>query len=1314
PLKSYELLVTDVDDVNATSVTYITNSSRLRLVNLSAYTNYSLQIRYTNVAGAGHWGQQFMFTTGEDVPGPVEITELTPTYSTITVTFLPPEVTNGVITTYTTMFASNNSNFSMAESTTVAAMTGRFTVTVERLSPETVYYLKMAASTSAGIGQFGSVKQTKTLLAPPPPKPMSIKLSAQTNSCLTVEWTTPVSILPSVSGFVLDVRKVTADITTPPITANIPVSQNSYQMCQLQPSTLYKVTVSGTNIDGVVSFATDNYSTKQGTPPAPVAPVFVRSTYTNITIAIEPVVSFDVPITSYEIQAHLISANNRTKRYAGVPGYVTAELSPSDVTRRREFVVGDGKLYGKYTNKALEPNSYYMIYYIAVSTLNSDTTASWSQLEAAILTVPFDPALSPPLLISVISRNMTCLNVKWEILQGTKSDTTGFILNLKRIGDETFLTTRNLPATTENYQECNLTPYTMYTVGIIAQTPGGVLTAASETFATEHNIPRKPTAPVFVSATFTTITISIEPVILTDAPLTAYQLQVQAGSSSRRKRLAQVPGYVTAQLIQSDVPRTVTFVVGDGKDYGGFINKPLNSETEYMIHYVVISTVGDVTKYSYSSLQPAVRTVPLTSREDNRGVFIGVITALVILILFIILLLFLYWWWKRNRFNPYTIQQDDKSLLTPPKLKDDYEPESYWKTIYNLKDSRHIIAGRHLIYKDDQPPYANKKAESYTNSPKVCFSDEFHNLPRKPKRSADNIAQRNRDLNRFPQLLPCDRSLVKLKSDISSRRTYINASWISGYKNGPTYIAAQSPYDETTTLDFWRLIFQHSIKTVVMLTNVLEDGIVKCTHYWPENTSTTFGSFLLHPIQVKEYADFIVRTVGVRKKDEEHSKIVQIFQFTSWPTHGVPDDPIPFVEMRYKVRHYHHDGPGPILVHCGTGMGRTGVFIAVDALIEQYALEGRVRVFDFVSKMRKNRPYMVRTEKQYKFIYEAIFEEYHAGDTLVKLDLQERYHNWTQKNPETGHTYLRDQQQLLEAFSKGPSQEEYRTALLDINVQKNRFKDILPPEKFRPLLKSPGGLNSTDYINALFLDSYFQKNHFIITQTPLHTTITDFWKLVYDYDVRTIVMAEDFKNEDNSCAEYWPSMNLKLFEPFFVETTATYQQESITIRNFSIRSTQFPKEPARLVRQFQFTSWAPQNITPPSRTELLDLINGVFAWQDEICQDEKPVIIHCQNGASHSGLFAVLAILCEKMEEEGEVDVYRTIKHCKRRQPKFFSDYEQLRFCYKTLWDFINLHMAGWTFTDTFQKGNDNPLFGVRSLSMSSLDKGSGDEEAEI
>lgn len=223
-----------------------------------------------------------------------------------------------------------------------------------------------------------------------------------------------------------------------------------------------------------------------------------------------------------------------------------------------------------------------------------------------------------------------------------------------------------------------------------------------------------------------------------------------------------------------------------------------------------------------------------------------------------------------------------------------------------------------------------------------------------------------------------------------------------------------------------------------MITSVVEDSIIKCTQYWPESKEASYGDFCLNLRDVRHFADFIVRTVGVRTRKDQHSKIVKLFEFTAWPEHGVPDDPISFLEMRYRVRRYHHDGPGPILVHCGTGMGRTGVFIAVDALIEQYAAEGRVRAFDFVRRIRRSRPYMVRTKKQYAFIYEAIFEQFHAGNTLVNFDLKERYHTWSQKNPQTGHTYLKDQHELLETFSRGPVRDEFKTALLEVNLQKNR------------------------------------------------------------------------------------------------------------------------------------------------------------------------------------------------------------------------------------------------------------------------------------
>ena len=578
----------------------------------------------------------------------------------------------------------------------------------------------------------------------------------------------------------------------------------------------------------------------------------------------------------------------------------------------------------------------------------------------------------------------------------------------------------------------------------------------------------------------------------------------------------------------------MNFVVGDGQQYNGYNNPQLERETLYKVYYVVISTADNETKVSYSGLDPARRTIPYTpplpesSDGGGNGALIGVIIALVILLLLILALILLYWWWqRRNRFNPYEIQDDDASLKLPA-FKDDYDPEAHWSTTYDLKQSRHITSGRDLVYAPGSKSIPSSDVVDIPTQPKVTFKYEYQSLPHNPHRKAtDEIARRHKKLNRFPHLLPYDHSLVQLKPDRNSNNTYINASFIPGYKKVPAYIAAQSPFNDRTVLDFWRLIYQRSIKTVVMITNIVEDEIVKCTQYWPDEAKASYGIFLLELTDIVEYADYTVRTISVQVMGEEKYKIVKLFEFTSWPDHGVPDDPIPFLEMRYKIRQYHFDDPGPILVHCGTGVARTGVFIAVDSLIDQYAEEGQIMTFDFIRRIRKDRPFMVRTLKQYVFIYETVFEEFHAGDTLVDFDLKDRYHNWMRKNPRTEHTYLRDQYQSLEKFTRGPRRDECKTGLLEVNLRKNRYIDVIPAEKYRPILHSFGGENATDYINALYVDGHCKKNQFIVTQTPLASTILDFWKLVYDEDVRTIVMVENFQSSEETCAEYWPSVSLK-------------------------------------------------------------------------------------------------------------------------------------------------------------------------------------------
>ena len=677
-----------------------------------------------------------------------------------------------------------------------------------------------------------------------------------------------------------------------------------------------------------------------------------------------------------------------------------------------------------------------------------------------------------------------------------------------------------------------------------------------------------PQPPIYVNSTHSTITISIQPVILTNGPLTAYVIQVEKVPRSRRKRGTTVPGYVTAQLSKSDVTRKTVFVVGDGKEHGGVLNPPLEKATNYNIYYVVNSTLNDITKLSYAVLGPILTvpgpidptigppietTAPVPVPTDNTKLIIGIVLAICILLLIIMLILFLYCWYRRRKRNYYYRPNDIKNNFDLTPAKDDYDPEKYWKRIYSLRESRFIVAGREYI--PDDPFGKSDSPGIQGDTTPISFVAEFKKIPHKTKSSCQDAKRRsNEPLNRFSYLLPYDKNRVVLTPDSSSGRDYINASHVEGYEHY-SYIAATSPFDGETVLDFWRMIHQFGIKTIVMITNVVEDNIVKCTQYWPNGGMVTWGDFQLELIDIDLYADFVIRTISVTRLETGETITTTQFEYTSWPDHGVPDDPIALLEMRYKARQHHGEDASPVVVHCGTGVGRTGTYIAVDSLIEQYFKEGRVSVFGFVRRLRTQRSFMVRTPGQYVFIYESLFEEFQAGDTNVGDDLRERYHELTSRNGKTGHSFLKDQFRLLESFTRPPHPPtQCRTAMLPVNYNKNRYPDVIPRDDYRPMIVTPGGLGRTDYINATFVDSYRRKNAFILTQTPLHTTIIDFWKLVYDYNVSTIVMVENYLHTDDTCAEYWPDVNMKCFEPFFVELTATCQQDNVTIRSFKMFS----------------------------------------------------------------------------------------------------------------------------------------------------------------
>lgn len=88
---------------------------------------------------------------------------------------------------------------------------------------------------------------------------------------------------------------------------------------------------------------------------------------------------------------------------------------------------------------------------------------------------------------------------------------------------------------------------------------------------------------------------------------------------------------------------------------------------------------------------------------------------------------------------------------------------------------------------------------------------------------------------------------------------------------------------------------------------------------------------------------------------------------------------------------------------------------------------------------------------------------------------------------------------------------------------KNRYKDILPFEHARVRLNSQGqALNACDYINASHVQASRSYKRYIASQGPLPATFDDFWSVIWDQDVRVIVMlTAESEGGQLKCHPYW-------------------------------------------------------------------------------------------------------------------------------------------------------------------------------------------------
>ncbi|XP_065213567.1 tyrosine-protein phosphatase Lar isoform X3 [Planococcus citri] len=754
------------------------------------------------------------------------------------------------------------------------------------------------------------------------------------------------------------------------------------------------------------------------------------------------------------------------------------------------------------------------------------------------------------------------------------------------------------------------------------------------------------------------------------------------------KETAEGKPYIAARFAQRNIP--YTYHLGAGETSDEFVNRKLQKGRRYRIF---VRAVVDTQKNLYTSspfsepLSLEMRTVPpgdIPRRPDIKNAiesdiaevskinkvthqsmlwYIAPILAVAVLCVLIVMFFIMKSFYRRRLPTKYR----EPCAVTRPLMSEEVTAS------HAPSDP---VEMRRLMYQTpamvSHPPIPvsmlAQHIEMLKANDNLKFSQEYESIEPGQQFTWDHSSMEiNKRKNRYANVIAYDHSRVVLQdTEAIPGGDYINANYCDGYRKHNAYIATQGPLQETFG-DFWKMCWEVKTSTIVMMTKLEERTRIKCDQYWPSRGTETFGTITVTLSDIQELATYCIRTFHINKGMDSERREIKQLQFTAWPDHGVPDHSAPFLQFLRRVKNVNPVEAGPVIVHCSAGVGRTGCYIVIDAMIERLKYEKSVDIYGHVTCLRAQRNYMVQTEDQYIFIHDAVVEHVICGVTEIPARNLHAHIQKLMQMPE-GETVTGLALEFKKLSNMKCDSNRFISASLPCNKHKNRLVHILPIENTRVCLAPIRGVEGSDYINASMIDGYRQRVAYIATQGPLQDTTDDFWRMLWEHNSTIVVMLTKLKEMGREkCYQYWPSERSVRYQCLVVEPIAEYNMPLYVLREFKI--TDARDGSSRTLRQFQFNDWPEQGI-PKTGDGFIDFIGQVHKTKEQFGQ-EGPITVHCSAGVGRTGVFITLSIVLERMQYEGVVDLFQTVRILRTQRPAMVQTEEQYQFCYQSALEYL-------------------------------------------
>ncbi|XP_067683669.1 tyrosine-protein phosphatase non-receptor type 12-like isoform X3 [Haliotis asinina] len=266
---------------------------------------------------------------------------------------------------------------------------------------------------------------------------------------------------------------------------------------------------------------------------------------------------------------------------------------------------------------------------------------------------------------------------------------------------------------------------------------------------------------------------------------------------------------------------------------------------------------------------------------------------------------------------------------------------------------------------------------------------------------------------------------------------------------------------------------------------------------------------------------------------------------------------------------------------------------------------------------------------------------------------------------------LREIQIANKNENKYPSEEGKK----ECNIKKNRYKDILPYDYRRVVLSKQDGVEGSDYINASFIQDVYGKNGYIASQGPLPHTVSDFWRMLWEYKVEIVFMVcREEESGRPKCERYWA---LEGEAKMFGHLEVTLESEKELFPDFVERILRVCHGGEKhVVKQFHYTGW-PDHGVPHHSQEIYKMVGKM---REERRLLEIPIVIHCSAGCGRTGTICAVDYawtLLDQNKVSHGFSLYEVIRNIRQQRQSMVQTPDQYEFAHLVVQslceDWINL-----------------------------------------